>query len=641
MRILSFFFFIFSSTIYSLVAEPVSISASTVVSLSENWTFTTNGVTRPIFVGKGLSLQGIQPPVEGYYETNFIYKPSNKPLGIYLDRVQEVDRFIINGIPLGQTGSISQDGTYLPNWYYKRLYFIPNHVLKENASNQLRIEIHFRNQTFQGGLFRRIPIIGNYDKLHEQILKEDGRDFCFIMLFFGIGAYQIFSIILKRQAKTNFYLLMSTLIFVTWRLPLLNISYTYTDFSFFFWLKVFFTSQTLLPVSIFLFSYSLFQNKLYLKERLLVIFLISIALIQTFNIELPNRIFLLRIWEFTLLFVVFFILRAVVRAARAKKTEAYFLSIGFVCICLGATFDIIIDVTSGKNIYLTQYGFLILMILSGVAISYRNAKNETELSILTKDLEIRVRERTLELREKNEDLEQDLLFASQLQSYLLPKNHPNTKGIRIHTTYLPMRQVGGDLYDWVELDDHRLILLIADVAGHGVPAAFVSSMVKVQFRESTKTIHSPKLILEHMNQALTSLVSRYFITACCALVDTSENTIIFSTAGHPNPIIYNKIRKGFEFMRIKGPIIGWKESFTFTEWKHPIQKGDRYFFFTDGVTEARAENKLFGEGKILDLLEKGKDKDIKSLSQEIVVQITKYSDAELKDDVTFFFVDII
>lgn len=281
------------------------------------------------------------------------------------------------------------------------------------------------------------------------------------------------------------------------------------------------------------------------------------------------------------------------------------------------------------------------MILSGVAISYRNAKNESELSILTKDLETRVRERTIELRAKNQDLEQDLFFASQLQSYLLPKNHPHTKGIRIHTTYLPMRQVGGDLYDWVELDENRLILLIADVAGHGVPAAFVSSMVKVQFRESTKSIHSPKLILEHMNQALTSLVSKYFITACCALIDTKENSILFSTAGHPNPILFNKIQNRFEFMKMRGPIIGWRESFTFSEWKHEIQKGDRYFFFTDGVTEARAENKLFGESKILDLLEKGKDKDIKTLSQEIVVQITKYSEAELKDDVTFFFVDIL
>ncbi|MCW7506905.1 PP2C family protein-serine/threonine phosphatase [Leptospira levettii] len=641
MRILSFFFPIFFSTIFSLVAEPVSISADTIVSLSENWTFTTNEITRPITVGKGLSSQGFLPPVHGYYETTFTFKPNKKPLGIYLDRVQEIDTLVVNGITLGQTGKILPDGSYFPNWYYKRLYYIPNEVLKENSQNQLKIEIHFRNQTFQGGIFRRIPVMGNYDKLQELILLEDGRDFCFIMLFFGIGAYQIFSILLKRQAKTNFYLLLSTLFFVMWRLPLLNISYTYTDLSFFFWLKLFFTSQSLLPVSIFLFSYSLFQNKLYLKERLLVIFLISIAFIQTWDIELPTRILLLRIWEFTLLLVVFFVLRAVIRAARAKKTEAYFLSVGFVCICIGATFDIIIDVTSGKNIYLTQYGFLILMILSGVAISYRNAKNESELSILTKDLEQRVRERTIELREKNQDLEQDLFFASQLQSYLLPKNHPKTEGIRIHTTYLPMRQVGGDLYDWVELDENRLILLIADVAGHGVPAAFVSSMVKVQFRESTKSIHSPKLILEHMNQALTSLVSRYFITACCALVDTKENTIIFSTAGHPNPILYNKIRKSFEFMNIKGPIIGWKESFTFTEWKHQIQKGDRYFFFTDGVTEARAENKLFGEGKILDLLEKGKNKDIKSLSQEIVVQITKYSDAELKDDVTFFFVDII
>ncbi|TGM02458.1 PP2C family protein-serine/threonine phosphatase [Leptospira jelokensis] len=641
MRILSFFSLIFLTTSLSLVAEPIWIDGETITPVSENWTFTANGATKSIHVGKGLSSQGYLPPVHGYYEVEFYYKPSQKPIGIYLDRVQEVDILEVNGVKLGQTGKITSDGQYFPNWYYKRLYFIPNHVLKENTSNHLKIEIHFRNQTFQGGIFRRIPVLGNYDKLHEFILLEDGRDFCFIMLFFGIGAYQIFSIVLKRQAKSNFYLLVSTLVFVLWRLPLLNISYTYTDFSFFFWLKVFFTAQTILPVSIFLFSYSLFQNKLFLKERFLVFFLLTIAFLQTWNIELPTRIILLRIWEFSLLIVVFFILRAVIRAAKAKRIEAYFLSFGFLCICIGATFDIIIDVTSGKNIYLTQYGFLVLMILSGVAISYRNAKNESELSILTKDLETRVKERTIELRAKNQDLEQDLFFASQLQSYLLPKNHPNTNGIRIHTTYLPMRQVGGDLYDWVELDENRLIVLISDVAGHGVPAAFVSSMVKVQFRELAKTIHSPKLILEHMNQSLTSLVSKYFITACCALIDTKENTIIFSTAGHPNPILFNKIQNRFEFMNMKGPIIGWRESFTFSEWKHDIQKGDRYFFFTDGVTEARAENKLFGESKILDLLEKGKDKDIKTLSQEIVVQITKYSEAELKDDVTFFFVDIL
>ncbi|MBM9592450.1 SpoIIE family protein phosphatase [Leptospira sp. 201903075] len=640
MRFLSFIFPFLLTAVFSLSSEPLKVSSKYLTTLSEGWTFTSQGETKPIQVGKGLSLQGMNPPVHGSYKTSFYYEPDNKPLGIYLDRVQEVDKLFINGILLGSTGGISKEGLYLPNWYYKRLYFIPSSVLKANDVNELELEIHFRNQTFQGGIFRKIPVMGNYDHLQEFIINEDGRDFCFIMLFFGIGAYQIFSIILKRQAKANFYLLLSTLIFVMWRLPLLNISYTYTNFSFFFWLKVFFTSQTLLPISIFLFSYSLFQNKFHLKERLLVFFLLCIAFMQTWDIQIPTRILLLRIWEFSLIVVVYFIIRGVVRAAKEKKAEAYFLAVGFICICIGATIDIMIDVTSGKNIYLTQYGFLILMILSGVAISYRHAKNEKELSVLTKDLEIRVHERTIELREKNQDLEQDLFFASQLQSYLLPKEHPNTLGIRIHTTYLPMKQVGGDLYDWVELDNNRLLLLIADVAGHGVPAAFISSMVKVQFRESTKSINSPKDVLEHMNRALTSLVSRYFITACCALLDTKEKTITFSTAGHPNPLIYNRIKAKFELMQVKGPIIGWKESFTYSEWTHKMEAGDRYFFFTDGVTEARAENKLFGESKILDLLERGKDKDIKSLSQEIIVQISKFSEEELKDDVTFFFIDV-
>ncbi|MCZ8342562.1 MAG: SpoIIE family protein phosphatase [Leptospira sp.] len=247
----------------------------------------------------------------------------------------------------------------------------------------------------------------------------------------------------------------------------------------------------MLPAGIMLFNYSIFRIPVRTKETILLFLLCLIAIIQVTNSEMENRITLLRIWKFLLLFVLFLVSKTVIQKVKEIQVEAYLVCVGFLVLCAGAFIDIGIDLTTGKNIYLSQYGFLSLMILSAVSISHRNSKNEKELSLLTKNLEDRVKEGTTELEQKNLDLKTDLIFASQLQGHLLPKFSPKISGFQIQAIYLPMKQVGGDMDDWVELDSSKILLILADVAGHGVPAAFVSSMVKFQFRESAKIHSSP------------------------------------------------------------------------------------------------------------------------------------------------------
>ncbi len=318
----------------------------------------------------------------------------------------------------------------------------------------------------------------------------------------------------------------------------------------------------MLPAGIMLFNYSIFRIPVRTKETILLFLLCLIAIIQVTNSEMENRITLLRIWKFLLLFVLFFVSKTVIQKVKEKQVEAYLVCVGFLVLCAGAFIDIGIDLTTGKNIYLSQYGFLSLMILSAVSISHRNSKNEKELSLLTKNLEDRVKERTTELEQKNLDLETDLVFASQLQGNLLPKFSPKISGFQIQAIYLPMKQVGGDMDDWVELDSSKILLILADVAGHGVPAAFVSSMVKFQFRESAKIHSSPDLVLQNIqNQELLS----------------------------PN---------------VRGSILGWRADFGFQIWKQKIQTKDRFFFFTDGVTEARGNSGIYGEPKLTEVLKK-------------------------------------
>ncbi|WP_246047585.1 PP2C family protein-serine/threonine phosphatase [Leptospira ilyithenensis] len=635
---------IFTGFIMAIEANPLVIKPAGTTSAPDGWTFAAEGLEPvPIQVGKSLASQGFKPPTHGKYHFTFFFPKTETILaqGIYLNRVQEADKIFLNGTLIGKTGSFPPGEKYSPNWYLKRLYYLPDSLLKKGELNTLEVEIYYQNQTFPGGLFRTIPEIGNLDMLYSHIIKEDGRDFCIIMLFFGIGAYQIFSILLRRQPKANLYLLCSSMCFVLWRLPLLNVTHNFSGLEFNTLIRVFFIFQTLLPAALLLFSYSIFRDPLRNKEIAVVGLVVILALIQVFNIEYSTRIICLRIWEFSLLFLVAFVITGVIRAAKQKKKEASILGIGFLFLCIGGVTDITIDITTGKNIYLSQYGFLVLMILSAVTISFRNAKNEKELSLLTKDLEARVQIRTEELRKKNNNLEQDLFFASQLQGHLLPKDSPSVKGLNLFATYLPMEQVGGDLYDWVEVDEHQLLFLIADVAGHGVPAALVSSMVKVQFREIAKETQNPAKVLLKMNQALVFLVSKYFITASCALFDTKKNQVIISSAGHPNPLIYNGDDSKFSFLNLKGSILGWRESFQFQNWTQTITKGDRYFFYTDGVTEARADGKLFGESNLLRLLKKTKSKDIQAVAEVVQEEITKYSDKELKDDVTYVIIEII
>jgi serine phosphatase RsbU (regulator of sigma subunit) len=636
-------YFLLASISSGFLATPVTIDPANKMSIPSGWSFSTETKSATsVEVGKSLSTQGFPPPVSGTYRYEFIFPDvSVSPAqGIYLNRIQEADKVYLNGQLIGETGNFEPYGRYSPNWYLKRLYYLPDSLLKRGEINLLEVKIYYQNNTLPGGIFRSIPEIGNYDLLQGNILFEDGKDVCIMMLFFGIGAYQIFSILIRRQRKANFYLLCSSLCFVFWRMPLLNVTHFYSGLAFISLLKIFFTFQTIFPLALLLFSYALFRNPIRLKESILIAIVSSLAFLQLFNIDIGTRILILRIWEGFLLLVVFFVLRVVYRASKIYQKEARMLGFGFFILCVSGIIDITIDLTTGKNIYLTQYGFLILMILSAVSISFRNAKNEKELSELTKDLEARVQLRTEELKKKNHNLQQDLFFASQLQGHLLPRESPSIIGLRLHPTYLPMEQVGGDFYDWVEINDNKLLFLIADVAGHGVPAALVSSMVKVQFQEIVKNTSDPSLVLARMNQSLIQLVSKYFITASCALFDMEKKEVTISSAGHPNPLIYNINNPSFRFLNLKGTILGWRETFAFMNITEKLHSGDRYFFYTDGVTEARSNDKFFGEANLMRLIKKNRDKNIQALSENIQVEIMEYSDSELKDDVTYVIIEI-
>ncbi|PJD98653.1 MAG: serine/threonine protein phosphatase, partial [Leptospira sp.] len=615
-----------------------------VYEISSGWTFQPEGLMpKQVQVGKGLVRQNLLPPISGIYSVEIEYSVHdlNYPQGIFLDRIQDADRVYFNGQLIGSTGIFPPEGDYNPNWLLKRLYFIPSNLINLEGKNQLKIEIIFMNPAFPGGLFRSIPAIGNMQILEEKIIYEDGREFALIMLFFGVGAYQLFSIFLRRQALANFFLLMSSFSYIMWRVPLINFFINNSGIPFVNILSIFFFFQTVFPVSILFFCYSIIEQKVKWFEKIMIFIFLSIATIQAFPIDMESRIDLLHFWEILLIPSIFLLTFRIIAAIRQDKKEAILITIGICILFFAGITDILIDILTGRNIYLTQYGFLGMMIFSAISVSYRNAKNEKELSKLTVELEQRVLDRTQEIVKKNEDLVKDLSFAARIQVGLLPKSAPNVKNLNIAARYIPMSQVGGDFYDWIEIDEHRLLLILIDVSGHGVSSALISSMVKVQFTNFVKEYDSPDEILYHINNSLSNLKMNSFVTANCTLFDTLNKKVFFASAGHPHPLVTNINSNKTEYIELKGMILGWKGNKKYPLVERSIKPGERYFFYTDGVTEAKSKNSLFGEEKLFSLIQSTKSISIEDASKVILETLMLYNGNVAQDDLTFVIVDII
>jgi sigma-B regulation protein RsbU (phosphoserine phosphatase) len=206
--------------------------------------------------------------------------------------------------------------------------------------------------------------------------------------------------------------------------------------------------------------------------------------------------------------------------------------------------------------------------------------------------------------EQNKKLQDDLNIAKKLQCSLLPKGLPEGK-IKFSFVYQPCEDLGGDFMDIFKIDDEHVGLYIADVSGHGVPA----SMLTVFLRSSIdKKNLSPA-------GALTSLFKEFnnydfdkdvYITVFYAIINLKDYSLTYSNAGHNvSPLVFNlNENKRLEYLRVPGiPISNWLESPGYSDNKITLFKGDRVFFYTDGIIELKnSSGEQFGEERLQEIL---------------------------------------
>ncbi len=239
-------------------------------------------------------------------------------------------------------------------------------------------------------------------------------------------------------------------------------------------------------------------------------------------------------------------------------------------------------------------------------------------------------------------LSRELELARDIQQSLLPKQMPAVPGLRIQGAYLPMTAVAGDFYDVAALANGRIAVIVADVSGHGVPAALVASMVKVAFAAESERYERPGEILAGINRALTGKFERAYVTACCVAVDRENDRLAYSAAGHP-PALLRRHDGRLERLDRGGMALTLLPSATYETEDLGFEAGDRLLVFTDGLLEATrgADDEFFGDAELERVVAAASDSE--DLSGSVLDAYRRWIGARtpLSDDVTLVVVESV
>lgn len=235
----------------------------------------------------------------------------------------------------------------------------------------------------------------------------------------------------------------------------------------------------------------------------------------------------------------------------------------------------------------------------------------------------------------------ELSLAGRIQSSMLPTKFefdPPRSEFAIYASMDPAKEVGGDFYDFVMIDDDHLIMLIADVSDKGIPAALFMMACKITLIHNIKTIKdSPARILKKTNQAICSHNPEdMFVTIWLGILDLKDGTLRCSNAGHEYPIL-KQPEGSFELVHDKhGLVIGSYEESLYPEYTLKLEKGSTLFVYTDGLPEASDVNgKQLGIERVLELLNRNPDKTPKEVLDSMKKAVADYTkDREPFDDLT-------
>jgi sigma-B regulation protein RsbU (phosphoserine phosphatase) len=244
--------------------------------------------------------------------------------------------------------------------------------------------------------------------------------------------------------------------------------------------------------------------------------------------------------------------------------------------------------------------------------------------------------------EKERDaIDSELRTAREIQQSILPSSMPAVEGLAFAAGYVPATAVAGDVYDFIATGNDRAGVIVADVAGHGVPAALIASMVKIAASSQAHLAADPGAMLAQLSSTLRRDVRRAFVTATYLYFDMTRREVHVANAGHPPPWL---CRRG-ECRELggQGVVLGRFRDTVYPAQSAGLESGDRIVAFTDGALEARnTAGEQFGEERLRAVIRGAGERDAQEAVTAIVdaVRAWRAADDPDADDLTLVVVDV-
>lgn len=238
-------------------------------------------------------------------------------------------------------------------------------------------------------------------------------------------------------------------------------------------------------------------------------------------------------------------------------------------------------------------------------------------------------------------LERELSIATEIQENLLPQRVPDIPGFDIHRYYASAKEVGGDYYDFLILNQRHLGIVVADVSGKGIPGSMVMTMVRSLLRLASVNNLSPSDTFKRVNRILHRDIRRgMFVTAIYMVLDIVDKKLRVASAGHNPLVVFRAESNTVELVKPKGIALGFDRGPIFDanirEVEIELKPGDRIVAYTDGVNEAMDGNEEeFGDDKFYELVREHASRSSSEFTQFIVEALNKHrGDADQSDDIT-------
>ena len=229
-------------------------------------------------------------------------------------------------------------------------------------------------------------------------------------------------------------------------------------------------------------------------------------------------------------------------------------------------------------------------------------------------------------------IQKELETAREIQLSILPEEIPKIGGVDIAARYIPMTSVAGDFYDFIVVDEKHLGILVADVSGHGMPAALIASMLKIALAAQESHAADPAQLLLGLNQALCGKFQRHYVTAAYLFLDMLKGTLRYAGAGHPPLLLWSR-SEGVRALEENGLFLGKFPQAAYSFVELPLKAGDWALLYTDGIPETTNPLQIeFGTDRFQNFLETEQSTSADHFADRLLKELSQWSVRDSGED---------